>query len=723
MTRTPGPALLTPLKGFLPTSQRQAFQGARLFDKLPGVTPGRCPGNTENCMPNLIIGSRGSKLALWQSNQIKAALEQLHPELTIEIEIIRTTGDRLTEVSLAQIGGKGVFTKEIEEALLARRIDLAVHSLKDLPTTLPDGLHIAAITEREDVRDALLVHRSLAERVHHLKELPQGARVGTGSPRRAAQLRHLRADLHLSDLRGNVETRLGKLDDGEYDAIILATAGLVRLGYSDRITERIPIEVLLPAVGQGALGIETRIDDDRTNHLLESLNHWPTRHATQGERALLRAFGGGCSVPVAAYGQLESGVGSEADETSFSLTALVIDLDGRERISDTLVGPPFLSEEIGEQLAEKLLAAGAGRILEKIKPKSGPQQAVAEATASFAPAPPSRRPSTEAVRPADLALSAPGFEPLVEREVEADNVLPELGHQFSGSSASRADEPEIWPDLNFTTDHRAPSSVSALPLAGRRLIVTRAAKQAGELSRLLNSNGAEVISCPTIEIRDPSSWASLDYAIKRLDQAHWLAFTSTNGVEYFLRRFDELGKDRAELSSLKVCAVGRKTAEKLMDEGLTIDLMPMRFTADSLVEAFINRYGSDQELQGARLLLPASRTTRDVIRPALSQVGVTVDVVEAYQTVLPEKSDDLISMFTSAPADYIIFTSPSTVANLATLLDTDHLAKWFAQTRVACIGPVTSESARLHGLEAHVQPEEHTARGLVNALIADSQRQ
>ncbi|HZS08070.1 MAG TPA: uroporphyrinogen-III synthase [Blastocatellia bacterium] len=259
-------------------------------------------------------------------------------------------------------------------------------------------------------------------------------------------------------------------------------------------------------------------------------------------------------------------------------------------------------------------------------------------------------------------------------------------------------------------------------LAGRRIIITRAARQAGELMRQLSSHGGEIIPCPTIEIRDPSDWRSLDRALGRLAEYHWLAFTSTNGVEYFLRRMDELERDRAELSALRICAVGKKTAEKLIDEGLRIDLMPTRFTADSLVEAFIKRYGVDHDLKGSRMLLPASRTTRDVIRPALTDLGVSVDVVEAYQTVLPEKSGEIIAMLTSRPADYIIFTSPSTVANLATLLETDNLSKWFPQTRVACIGPVTAESAQVHGLQVHVQPEEHTSKGLVKALIEDSRK-
>ncbi|HMY75429.1 MAG TPA: hydroxymethylbilane synthase, partial [Blastocatellia bacterium] len=200
-------------------------------------------------MPNLIIGSRGSKLALWQSNWIKQELERIHPGLVVEIEIIKTTGDKMQEVSLAGLAGagKGVFTKEIEDALLERRIDLAVHSLKDLPTTLPDGLHIAAITERVDVRDALICGEALRDKVKAIRDLPQGARVGTSSLRRRAQLLHLRPDLRIGELRGNVDTRLRKLDEGQYDAIILASAGLIRLGFGDRITVRIERSEMLSA--------------------------------------------------------------------------------------------------------------------------------------------------------------------------------------------------------------------------------------------------------------------------------------------------------------------------------------------------------------------------------------------------------------------------------------------------------------------------------------------
>ncbi|MGE0127860.1 MAG: uroporphyrinogen-III synthase [Blastocatellales bacterium] len=259
------------------------------------------------------------------------------------------------------------------------------------------------------------------------------------------------------------------------------------------------------------------------------------------------------------------------------------------------------------------------------------------------------------------------------------------------------------------------------PLAGRRVIVTRAIKQSGEITRALESLGAEVIPCPTIEIREPSNWAQLDRALIHLSWYDWLVFTSANGVEYFLQRLDQLGHGRAELMPHRVCAVGRRTAEKLKSENIVVDLTPERFTAEAVVEEFIKRFGVRQRLRGSRMLLPASRTTRDVIRPAMERIGVHVEVVEAYQTVTPAANgQDVAKLFHNAEADYIIFTSPSTVANLAAILETDHLAPLLANTRVACIGPVTADAARLHGLTVHIQPEEHTGQAVVKAIVADS---
>jgi hydroxymethylbilane synthase len=660
-------------------------------------------------MPNLIIGSRGSKLALWQSNWVKSQLETAHPGLVIEIELIKTTGDKLSEASLAQIGGKGVFTKEIEEALLERRVDLAVHSLKDLPTTLPDGLHIAAITEREDVRDAFIVAAALRPTVRSVRELPAGARVGTSSLRRAAQLKHQRPDLRVIELRGNVETRLRKVDEGEYDAIILAAAGLLRLGFGDRITAKLDPAEMLPAVGQGALGIETRVDDARTNLLLEMLNHWPTRHATEAERAVLRHLGGGCAVPIAAHGRVEAG-------GQLQLDALVADVEGKQMIRRQVAGSMHQGEELGGQLAETLASMGARDLLPKLGGESKAFSKPAPATKSAAP-PAQQSEPTES-------------QPAGRRETRR----PGSFNSIRGLTRPTAPAPPAPPAAREAASQKSGVSVSAsviqveagkagtqTPLAGRRVLITRAAKQSGELSAALQQLGAEVITCPTIEIKEPTSWEQLDRALIHLSWYDWLVFTSANGVEYFLRRLDELGHGRAELMHHKVCAVGRKTAEKLSSENILVDLMPEKFTAEALVETFLKTYGVRQRLRGSRMLLPASRTTRDVIRPAMEKIGVYVEVAEAYQTVLPAAAaSDVTALIREARADYILFTSPSTVTNLAALLETDHLAAPLARTRVACIGPVTAETAALHGLSVHIQPEEHTGPAIVTAIVADS---
>ena len=301
------------------------------------------------------IGSRGSKLALWQAEWVQARLRELRPAADVRVEIFKTSGDRLQDVPLAVIGGKGVFTKELEEALLDGRIDIAVHSLKDLPTTLPAGLAITAITEREDPRDALVLPAGAQSDEASLQSLPRGATVGTSSLRRQAQLKHLRPDVQLRDLRGNVDTRLRKLDEGQYDAVILASAGLRRLGFAARISASVPVNVMLPAVGQGALGIETRADDAETNALVAMLDDAPTRAACTAERALLRALGGGCQVPIAAHATVSDG--------RLRLAALVAALDGTQLIRAALEDDVTRAETAGAALAANLRAQGADRLL------------------------------------------------------------------------------------------------------------------------------------------------------------------------------------------------------------------------------------------------------------------------------------------------------------------------------------------------------------------------
>ena len=307
---------------------------------------------------HFIIGSRGSKLALWQAEWVKSRLMELRPETEIRIEIIKTSGDVMLNVPLATIGGKGVFTKELEDALLAGTIDLAVHSLKDLPTTLPGNLAISAITEREDARDALILRAGGATQNHTLRDLPRGALVGTSSLRRQAQLKHLRSDVRIKDLRGNVDTRLRKLDEGGYDAIILAAAGLRRLGFEGRINAALPHEEMLPAVGQGALGIETRAGDSKTAALVSLLEDAPTRAACTAERMLLHALGGGCQVPIAAHAVVKGDV--------LRLEALVAALSGERIIREAVEDKPEHSARAGETLAARLRERGADALLEEL---------------------------------------------------------------------------------------------------------------------------------------------------------------------------------------------------------------------------------------------------------------------------------------------------------------------------------------------------------------------
>jgi hydroxymethylbilane synthase len=297
----------------------------------------------------LSIGTRGSALALWQAEHVRRLLRE-RTGADAAIIVIKTAGDRAADVPFSQVGTKGMFLKEIEDALRDGRVDLAVHSLKDVPTELPAGLTLAAFLEREDVRDALMSRSGAG-----LGALPLGARVGTSSLRRQSQLRHYRADLAVAELRGNVDTRLGKLDRGDYDAIVLAKAGLDRLGLAHRITEILSVEISLPAAGQGALTIEARADDAELLERLKQLDHAETRACVAAERALLGALGGGCQIPVGAWARIENG--------ELVLDAAVLSPDGSDCLRRQAAGSADRPEELGRDLAAALIADGADRIL------------------------------------------------------------------------------------------------------------------------------------------------------------------------------------------------------------------------------------------------------------------------------------------------------------------------------------------------------------------------
>ncbi|GIU76470.1 MAG: hypothetical protein KatS3mg004_3557 [Bryobacteraceae bacterium] len=536
----------------------------------------------------LRIGSRGSQLALWQARRVGARLAALGVET--EIEIIRTTGDRITDVPLARVGSKGLFTKEIEEALLDGRIDLAVHSLKDLPVELPPGLALAAVPERESPLDAVVGRR--------LEELAAGARVGTSSLRRAAQLRRLRPDLVIEDIRGNLDTRLRKLDEGRYDAILLASAGLARLGWESRIAERLTPEVMCPAVGQGALAVETRAEPDPAFRICARLDDPAARCAVEAERALLAALGGGCQVPLGAYAELVDG--------RLRLQAVVVDPDTGEVFRVAREGDAAAPEELGHEAALELLEAGARRVIAAVNPQ-------------------------------------------------------------------------------------------ALPLAGQTVVVTRAARQAGALSRQLRALGAEVVEMPVIAFEPldfaPPDWAAYDWAI----------FTSANGVEFFFGRMPPARGPR-------LCAIGPATAEALRARGLEPDVVPEEYVAESVVAA-LRPHG----LAGRRVLLPRAAEARDVIPEELRRLGAQVDVLRVYRTVVPEgleqKAQELFSL---VRPQWVTLTSSSTVRHLLAVVPRDLLAG----VRLASIGPVTTATARAAGLAVTVEAARFTVDGLVEAITA-----
>jgi len=301
----------------------------------------------------LRIATRKSPLALWQANHVRDALMARNPGLDVELFTMTTQGDKILDTPLAKVGGKGLFVKELELGILEGRADLAVHSMKDVPVAFPEGLGLAAVLAREDPRDAL-ISRDFAS----IEALPKGARVGTSSLRRQCQLRARRPDLEVLDLRGNVNTRLAKLDNGDYDAILLAAAGVKRMGWEDRITELLPPDQFLPAIGQGAIGIEIRIADAKVSRVVRALNDGQTATRIRAERALNERLQGGCQVPIAGYSEISHGV--------MVLRALVGRPDGTELVQGVISGKPEDAEELGQVLAEDLLSRGAKQILDEV---------------------------------------------------------------------------------------------------------------------------------------------------------------------------------------------------------------------------------------------------------------------------------------------------------------------------------------------------------------------
>lgn len=561
---------------------------------------------------SLVAGTRTSKLALWQTHHIIDLLAAAWPGLAVTIHDFTTEGDRILDKPLAAIGGKGLFTQELEAALLAGRIDFAVHSLKDLPVEETPGLTLGAIACREEVRDVLVARDGLT-----LATLPPGAVVGTSSLRRQAQLLALRPDLDVRSIRGNVDTRVRKVLEGEVDATVMAGAGLARLGLDGYITEWFDLETMLPAPGQGALAVQCRAADADTLTLLAALDDADLRAAVGAERAFLHGLGAGCSAPVGAHAALVRDPGAAA---RIELSALLASPDGATVIR--LHGAGSDGPRLGRRAAQQAVAQGGAALLGR---------------------------------------------------------TPDAAH-------------DVAPGV----------------LAGRRIVVTRAAEQAGDLSAALAAAGAQPLEIPAIRIEplaDAASLAAFDAALAALDSYAWLIFTSVNAVHIFC---DRAGGALRLPDGVRVAAVGSATAAALRERGLRADFVPPKFVGEEIAAGL-------GDVQGACILLPRAESAREALPDLLAAAGATVDVLPIYRT-LPADIDAGALGLLRGGVDAVTFTSGSTVRSFAAALERAGLGGLLAAVPLACIGPITAQAVRSLGLQPAVVAETHTGEGLVRAL-------
>lgn len=548
-------------------------------------------------MSRIVLGSRGSALALAQTRWVAERLQEAHPGLEAAVEIFSTAGDRIQDRPLPAIGGKGLFTRELEEALLDGRIDGAVHSLKDLPTEMTPGLTLGAIPARENPAD-VLVSRTGGT----LAELPPGAVVGTSSPRRRAQLARLRPDLNFTDLRGNVPTRLRKVREGVVDATVLAAAGLARLGLLEEAHGwALPPELMLPAPGQGALALQIRSGDAHVADLAAALHDPATAHAVAAERAVLAALGTGCSAPVGALARMEGDM-------------LVLDAC-------------FGGEDDRPQTRRRLAAAGA--------------------------------PDT-------------------------------LGQDMAARLLDARNRPG--------------------PLAGKRIVVTRAEEQAGKLHDLLEERGAEVMDLPVLTIvpeeNAPAPGPAGDY--------DWVLLTSVNAVQMFARLLERHGRGLAEFAVCRIATVGPATADALREYGLSPALTPPEAVGESLLAALQEQTGS---LAGLSILLPQGNLARPLIRDTLSAQGAKVHALITYRTEAVPATEEQLQTLGGFRPDAVTFASPSAVRNFFAITD-DMKCKRINKDdcRLISIGPITSQALKELGKPVVQEARKHTLDGLVEAV-------
>jgi hydroxymethylbilane synthase len=604
----------------------------------------------------LRIGSRPSRLALAQAELVRHKLAALIPSVSIEIVAVRTSGDRMATAALAEVGGKGLFIKELEQALGEGGIDLAVHSMKDLPAELTSGFRIAAVPERADRRDVLLarIDRSL-------DALPRGARLGTSSMRRRFEALRVRPDLEIVALRGNVDTRLARLAAGDFDAIILAMAGLARLERGEPARGGLalsPLDVrdFVPCGGQGALCIEARARRPFAGSaVLEAavaaLDDPRAHLEVTAERAFLAALSASCVSPIGVHATLTA--------DTLAMRALVFSIDGARHMSDEISdkvtggaadGTPGAALEraaaLGVRLAERMLANGAGALLAGGSPSASSARTVGVAGES------SRAPATGA----------------------------------------RLD------------------SLATARLHGRHLVITRAREAGGAFAAGLRALGAEVTEFPTIEITPPGDYAAIDAALARVASFDWMIFTSASGVERTLARMKTRGVDLRALDGAKVAAIGPATAARLAAHALTVAAMPREYRAEAIVEAI-----GAKRIRGARVLIPRAQVAREVLPEMLLEAGAReVVVAPVYKTMKPADApiERVRAMAAAGAIDLVAFTSSSTVTNFCEMLG----AAAARSLKAAAIGPITAETARAAGLQVVAQPTEYTVPALIAAI-------
>ncbi len=653
-------------------------------------------------MAHLIIGSRGGKLALSQANWVKTQLEKLHPGLLVGLEIV--------ELAEADAASPDAFQSAAEAALQARRVDCVLHGLRELPLELPLEFHLAAITERAEAREALVVRDDWHAQVKRLFDLPDGARLGVNTTARRAQLQAMLYGWQMVELYAPLEIRLKQLDVGEVDALVVAAAALLHLGERGRIAALLEPNEVLPAAGQGALALQTRLEDQRTNLLMEALNHWPTRYATAAERAVLRnllpAHLNERQRPAAALARLED----SANGPQLIVTAMVADAAGKRLVRSEGRGALRQAEMIGSELALDLLNNGARELLHPAA--LGSYSAVEELFPALPESAVTLAPPDD--KPDDTLAHTPAVVEVVQTIASLADGAAEVSPTFVGEAAREF-------DLVATKARQAREQA---PFSDRHILIARATRHNAELVNALEAQGAAVTVCPTVRASEPTSWESLDKALLHLSWYDWVAFASAASVEHFFKRFHALGHHLSEIEARRICAVGAKTVEKLQAAGVQSDVVLDRFTADCLAEAVLKRYGVRERLRGASMLLIASPALREELRPALDKFGVYVEMAEAYRTSLPETgSAEIVAELRAAAFNYVIFNGESSVENLAVVIEPSTLPVFLGAARVLCTNEGARAAAQTHALEVHLQPDETSVGALVKMLREDCLQQ